>query len=70
MCISHTNTTPPPFLASRKLFFICMAPGILNGLHVSSYVFLGDTPTNLTCVIPTLQQANWGLNEIHEISSG
>lgn len=43
-----------------------MAPGILNGLHVSSYVFLGETPTNLTCVIP---QLHWDLDEMHQIAS-
>lgn len=53
----------------RKLFFICMAPGILNGLHVSSYVFLGEAPKNLTCVIPQLQTAQWSLDQMQQITS-
>lgn len=55
-------------LIRRKLFFICMAPGILNGLHVSSYVFLGETPANLSCVIPQLRP-HWDLDEIHQIAT-
>lgn len=45
-----------------------MTPGILNGLHVSSYVFLGETPSNLTCVIPQLK-AHWDIDEMHRIAS-
>lgn len=46
-----------------------MTPGILNGLYVSSYVFLGHMPENLTCVIPTLTQAYWTHDEIKNIST-
>lgn len=46
-----------------------MTPGILNGLYVSSYVFLGHMPDNLTCVIPTLTQAYWTNDEIKNIST-
>lgn len=46
-----------------------MTPGILNGLYVSSYVFLGHMPENLTCVIPKLTQAYWSYDEIKNIST-
>ncbi|KAG4075715.1 hypothetical protein HA402_003540 [Bradysia odoriphaga] len=52
-----------------KVFVLCMTPGILNGLYVSSYVFLGHMPNNLTCVIPSLTEAYWSHEEIKNIST-
>ncbi|KAJ6637384.1 Solute carrier family 22 member 16 [Pseudolycoriella hygida] len=46
-----------------------MTPGILNGLYVSSYVFLGHMPDDLTCVIPVLSQAYWTYDEMKNIST-
>lgn len=46
-----------------------MSVGILNGLYVSSYVFLGHMPNNLTCVIPSLNDAYWSHDEIKNIST-
>ncbi|XP_058450230.1 organic cation transporter protein [Malaya genurostris] len=51
------------------LFILCLTPNILNGFHVSSYVFLGKMPENYYCLIPSLQQNGWTHDEIRNIST-
>ncbi|XP_053689888.1 organic cation transporter protein [Sabethes cyaneus] len=51
------------------LFILCLTPNILNGFHVSSYVFLGKMPENYYCVIPSLLQKGWTHDEIRNIST-
>ncbi|XP_058811839.1 organic cation transporter protein [Topomyia yanbarensis] len=51
------------------LFFLCLTPNILNGFHVSSYVFLGKMPENYYCLIPSLLQNGWTHDEIRNIST-
>lgn len=53
----------------RKLFFLCVTPNILNGFHVSSYVFLGQLPTEHWCVIPELMSSNYSMNQMRNLSS-
>lgn len=56
----------------RKVFFLCMTPGILNGLHISSYVFLGHPPDHLVCVVAALNDGTngtiWNYDQIANIS--
>lgn len=51
------------------LFILCLTPNILNGFHVSSYVFLGQMPENYYCVVPSLLQRGWTHDEIRNIST-
>lgn len=51
------------------LFILCLTPNILNGFHVSSYVFLGQMPENYYCVVPSLLQRGWSHEEIRNIST-
>ncbi|XP_055585439.1 organic cation transporter protein [Uranotaenia lowii] len=51
------------------LFILCLTPNILNGFHVSSYVFLGQMPQNYYCVVPELLQKGWSHDEIRNIST-
>ncbi|XP_053658724.1 organic cation transporter protein [Anopheles marshallii] len=51
------------------LFILCLTPNILNGFHVSSYVFLGQLPKNYYCIVPELLQAGWSHEEIRNITS-
>uniref|UniRef100_A0A182NL70 Major facilitator superfamily (MFS) profile domain-containing protein n=1 Tax=Anopheles dirus TaxID=7168 RepID=A0A182NL70_9DIPT len=51
------------------LFILCLTPNILNGFHVSSYVFLGQLPKNYYCMVPELLQAGWSHEEIRNITS-
>ncbi|XP_053679431.1 organic cation transporter protein [Anopheles nili] len=51
------------------LFILCLTPNILNGFHVSSYVFLGQLPQNYYCMVPELVQAGWSHDEIRSITS-
>ncbi|XP_065072547.1 organic cation transporter protein [Ochlerotatus camptorhynchus] len=51
------------------LFILCLTPNILNGFHVSSYVFLGQMPDNYYCVVPDLLQRGWTHDEIRNIST-
>lgn len=52
----------------RKLFFLCVTPNILNGFHVSSYVFLGQ-PKDFWCSVPDLTNSSWTDDQIRAISS-
>ncbi|KAG4075613.1 hypothetical protein HA402_003438 [Bradysia odoriphaga] len=51
------------------LFILCTVPNILNGFHVSSYVFLGKMPTSFWCVIPDLLEANWTTEQMRTLST-
>ncbi|KFB42101.1 AGAP003303-PA-like protein [Anopheles sinensis] len=51
------------------LFILCLTPNILNGFHVSSYVFLGQQPNNYYCMVPALLQAGWSHEEIRNITA-
>ncbi|XP_058130471.1 organic cation transporter protein [Anopheles ziemanni] len=51
------------------LFILCLTPNILNGFHVSSYVFLGQQPNNYYCMVPTLVHAGWSHEEIRNITA-
>lgn len=51
------------------LFILCATPNILNGFHVSSYVFLGKMPTSFWCVIPELKEANWTTEQMRTLST-
>lgn len=46
-----------------------MTPAILNGMHMYAYVFIGKIPENVTCVIPSLIDANWSYDDIKQIST-
>jgi hypothetical protein len=50
------------------MFVLCITPNILNGFHISSYVFLGKMPEKYHCVVQTLVNRNWDLNQIREIA--
>lgn len=51
------------------LFFISTLPNILNGFHVSSYVFLGKMPDSYWCGIPALTNTSWTHEELIHIST-
>uniref|UniRef100_A0A182QZY2 Major facilitator superfamily (MFS) profile domain-containing protein n=1 Tax=Anopheles farauti TaxID=69004 RepID=A0A182QZY2_9DIPT len=51
------------------MFILCLTPNILNGFHVSSYVFLGQLPKNYYCMVPELLEAGWSHEEIRNITS-
>lgn len=50
-------------------FILCLTPSILNGFHTSSYVFLGQMPEDFWCAIPELEQGDWTLEQMRNISS-
>lgn len=50
------------------LFLLCSSPGIINGFHVMTYVFFGNTPKHW-CSISELEKANWTTDHILKISS-
>ncbi|XP_031618292.1 organic cation transporter protein isoform X1 [Contarinia nasturtii] len=52
-----------------KLFFLCVTPNILNGFHVSSYVFLGQPPKDYWCDINELKNSNFSDHQKRTISS-
>lgn len=51
-----------------KIFLLCMIPSILNGLNLTSYVYLAEVP-EYWCEIPELKATNWTDQEIRVISS-
>nr|XP_029717220.1 uncharacterized protein LOC115260406 [Aedes albopictus] len=51
------------------LFILCLTPNILNGFHVSSYVFLGQMPANYYCTVPSLVERGWTHEEIRTFPS-
>uniref|UniRef100_A0A0K8SDZ9 Major facilitator superfamily (MFS) profile domain-containing protein n=1 Tax=Lygus hesperus TaxID=30085 RepID=A0A0K8SDZ9_LYGHE len=52
-----------------SLFLLTSSPGILNAMHINSYVFLAELPTYSWCKIPALANTNWTGEEIRQISS-
>lgn len=53
----------------RTLFVIAALPNIVNGFHVSSYVFVGKVPEFFWCEIPALSNTSWTHNEMLHITS-
>lgn len=51
-----------------KIFLLCMIPSILNGLNLTSYVYLAEVP-QYWCSVPELSKANWTDEEIRLVSS-
>ncbi|CAB0007573.1 unnamed protein product [Nesidiocoris tenuis] len=51
-----------------SLFLLTSSPGILNSMHINSYVFLAESP-HTWCKVPPLIAANWTAGEIRTISS-
>lgn len=52
----------------RVLFILCITPNIINGFHISSYVFLSKVPETYFCVVPALNHKNWSYEQIREIA--
>ncbi|XP_059622117.1 organic cation transporter protein [Phlebotomus argentipes] len=52
-----------------KIFILCVTPNILNGFHVSSYVFLGALPDAYYCVVPELLEAGWTPEQMRNITT-
>lgn len=50
------------------LFLLCVTPNILNGFHVSSYVFLAHLPADMWCGIEDLKYTNWTTQQIRNIT--
>ncbi|CRK89407.1 CLUMA_CG003157, isoform A [Clunio marinus] len=48
------------------LFILCITPNIINGFHISSYVFL--IPESYFCLVPELHHKNWTNEQIREIA--
>lgn len=53
---------------SRIMFILCVTPNIINGFHISSYVFLSKIPETFFCVVPALNHKNWSYEQIREIA--
>lgn len=51
-----------------KLFLLCMVPSILNGLNVTSYVYLTDVPDHW-CHVSELDNTSWTHEQILQITS-
>lgn len=58
------------FHSFRTLFILSVTPNILNGFHVSSYVFLGHLPEDMWCEVPALKESNWTSEQKQWISRG
>lgn len=56
------------FASCRILFILCITPNIINGFHISSYVFLSKVPETYFCVVPALNHRNWSYEQIREIA--
>ncbi|GAB0091497.1 organic cation transporter protein [Sergentomyia squamirostris] len=52
-----------------KIFILCVTPNILNGFHVSSYVFLGALPDSYHCQVPELLDAGWTVEQMRNITA-
>lgn len=50
------------------LFILCITPNIINGFHISSYVFLSKVPESYFCLVPALHHKNWSTEQIREIA--
>lgn len=53
----------------RTLFLIATVPNIVNGFHVSSYVFVGRMPDQYWCDVPALRNASWSTDNIIAITT-
>lgn len=49
------------------IFILTASPGVLNGMHIMSYIFFVDNEPHY-CNIPSLEKAGWTANEIMNIS--
>lgn len=49
------------------IFLVTASPGVLNGMHITSYVFFVDNNPPY-CNIPALEKANWTAAMIKNIS--
>lgn len=47
---------------------LCITPNIINGFHISSYVFLSQVPETYFCLVQALNNKNFSYNEIREIA--
>lgn len=56
------------FFHFRLMFILCITPNIINGFHVSSYVFLSKMPETFFCVVPALNHKNYSYEEIRQIA--
>jgi hypothetical protein len=52
----------------RILFVLCITPNIINGFHISSYVFMSTEPLTYFCLVPALNHRNWSYDQIREIA--
>lgn len=50
------------------MFILCITPNIINGFHISSYVFMSNEPQTYFCVVPALNHRNWSYEQIREIA--
>jgi hypothetical protein len=50
------------------MFILCITPNIINGFHISSYVFLSKMPEEYYCTVQTLLNKNWEMEQIREIA--
>lgn len=56
------------FFYFRVLFILCITPNIINGFHISSYVFLSKVPESYFCLVPALNHKNYSNEQIREIA--
>lgn len=56
------------FSCFRVLFALCITPNVINGFHISSYVFLSQVPETYFCLVPALHNKNWSYEQIREIA--
>lgn len=49
------------------VFFLTATPGLLNGMHIMSYVFFVDNYPHY-CDIPSLETSRWTSEQIRNIS--
>lgn len=54
--------------AFRILFILCVTPNVINGFHISSYVFLSKVPETYFCLVPALNHKNWDHDQIRKIA--
>lgn len=52
----------------RTLFLLGCWPGVLNAMHLASYVFLAAKPEHW-CKVPELARTDWSPQQLRNISS-